>query len=82
MTVGVGEMLRELRGDMTLRFVAKRARLSFSHVSDIERGRRLPSRDAVDALLGVYASTHQRKPITALIERAVAAQLLSEWRRR
>lgn len=78
----VGKVLRDLRGDTGLRVAAKRAGLSATHLSDVERGRRFPSRAAVEALVTVYASKHQRRPILLLIERAVAAHFLNEWNTR
>src|SRR5690348_410640 len=47
-------VLRQMRGDMTLKDAAERAGLSLSFISDMEHGRTKPSLDTLEALINVY----------------------------
>lgn len=50
------------RAGLTLREVAAESHLSISHLSDVERGRAMPSIEVMDAVLAVYG---MRLEITA-----------------
>ncbi|MEW1837780.1 helix-turn-helix transcriptional regulator [Nonomuraea angiospora] len=60
-----GETLRRLRGDMSLRDVARLANCGKSHISDLENGRRAPSlaiATALDRALGANGRLVARLP--------------------
>lgn len=55
--LALGERLKELRGDHTLRFIAAYVDLSVSYLSDLENGRTWPSLKTLIALADVYKTT-------------------------
>ena len=58
-----GQRLRELRGKRTLRETAEACGLSLSYLSDLERGRTVPSIEVLVKLANLYAM-----PVVALIQ--------------
>lgn len=55
----LGSRLRQLRTErnLTLAVIAQRSRISLPYLSEVERGRKLPSLDILERLAGTYGLT-------------------------
>lgn len=57
MDINLGEYLRVMRGNKSLAEIAEKSGISVSYLSDLERGRTLPSIDTLEKLARAYGMT-------------------------
>ena len=58
-----GELVKEYRGQKTLKELGDEIGISSAYLSDIEKGNRFPSKDKLDKLIKVFDFKDQKKDI-------------------